>query len=65
MSSKKFQLTIDSDSVLISQAPNKEKSRITLANLDELSIKQLAKSIEDAGITKELITLLKQESMEK
>lgn len=62
MSSKKFQLTIDSDSVLISQAPNKAKSRITLANLDEPSIRQLAKSIEDAGITKELIKLLEQES---
>jgi len=54
----KFQLTVDTDSIFISQAPGKKKSRVILTNLENEGLKQIAKSVIDAGLSQELIELL-------
>lgn len=63
MNSLRFQLTIDTDSAFISKSPQGNKTRVTLTNLDEESLKQLAKSIEDANLSGKLIELLNTKSV--
>ena len=43
----RFQLTLDTDSVFISPAPDSKKSRVVLSNLDQLALEQLTKSLID------------------
>lgn len=59
----KFQIKIDTDSILISQAPNKTKSRVILANLEEEQLHQLAKSIIDADLKEVFIKALREEKL--
>lgn len=58
----RFQLSVDTDSVLISQAPNKNLSRIILANLQEVQLRQIVKSLHHAGLADRAIDLLKEEA---
>ena len=57
-SSYRFQISIDTDSIFISQAPNSQNSRIILANLKEKQLDQLAQSIKDANLTDKFIKAL-------
>ena len=47
----RFQLTIDTDSILISQAPDSKQSRVVLANLQHSQLEQIIRGIEHAGLT--------------
>lgn len=58
-SNKRFQLRIDTDSVLISQAPNADKSRVLLTNISEDQLKHIARSIIDADLQDTLIDLFR------
>ena len=58
-SNKRFQLRIDTDSILISQAPNADKSRVLLSNISEDQLKHIARKIIDANLEEKLIELLK------
>ncbi|AXJ00139.1 hypothetical protein CYPRO_0862 [Cyclonatronum proteinivorum] len=58
MSALRFQLTIDTDTVLISQSPAGKKSRVSLTNLDQSSVEQLVRGIEDAGLTETILAQL-------
>ncbi len=58
--SGRFQLTVDTDSILISQAPDKKQSRVTLANLQEEQIEQIVKGLDYAGLTERVLYLLKE-----
>ena len=55
---QRFQIKLDSDSILISQAPEKNKSRVILANLKEEQIEQILDSIEDANLEQEFFNRL-------
>ncbi|MFA5669863.1 MAG: hypothetical protein WC967_11505 [Balneolaceae bacterium] len=61
MKNKRFQLSIDTNSVFISQAPNSARSRVLLSNVSEDQLKNIARKIFDAGLEKELIELLRDE----
>jgi len=63
MSNKRFQISLDADTVLISQAPDNTKSRVILANLDQNSLKQLARSIVNSGLDREFSELMAQEAL--
>ena len=54
----KFQISLDTDSILISQAPNTPKSRVILANLEKEQLQQLAQSILDANLEDEFVEAL-------
>jgi|GEM_PF-1541831 len=56
----KFQLTVDSDSILISQVPDKNKSRVILTNLEEEELLQIAQSIIDANLQNKFIEILQE-----
>lgn len=58
--SGRFQLTVDTDSILISQAPDNKQSRVTLANLQEEQIEQIVKGLDYAGLTERVLHLLKE-----
>lgn len=53
----KFQLTVNSDSILVSQAPGKNKSRVILANLGEQQLKQIAQSIINSELEDKFIEM--------
>lgn len=53
-----FQLTVDSDSIFISQAPGSKKSRATITEINHNGLEQIAKSIIDADLGEKLIELL-------
>lgn len=55
----RFQIQIDTDSILISQAPGGKKSRVLLTNISEDQLKSVARHIIDAELQEELIMLLK------
>ena len=55
---QRFQIKLDSDSILISQAPAKNLSRVILANLKEEQIEQILDSIEDANLEQEFFNRL-------
>lgn len=50
MKNYRFQITLDSDSVFVSRSQDGRKSRVTLSNLDEDALNQLAKSISDSEL---------------
>ncbi|MCH8569461.1 MAG: hypothetical protein LAT67_14395 [Balneolales bacterium] len=54
----RFQISLDSDSVCITQAPNDKKSRITITNLDKQALQQLATSIIHAELEEDFLQLL-------
>lgn len=54
----RFQLSVDTDSVMISQAPEKDLSRIILANLQEEQLGQIVRSLHHAGLAERAIDLL-------
>lgn len=56
----RFQLTVDTDSIIISQAPDKKQSRIILANLQEEQIQQIVTGLDHAGLTERVIHLLQE-----
>lgn len=58
----RFQLSIDTDSVMISQAPDKGLSRIILANLKEEQLRQVVTGLHHAGLADRAIDLLAQEA---
>lgn len=58
----RFQLTVDTDSVLISQAPNKDLSRIILANLQEEQLGQIVTGLHHAGLAERAIDLLAEQA---
>jgi hypothetical protein len=58
----RFQLTVDTDSVLISQAPDKDLSRIILANLQEEQLRQIVTSLHHAGVAERAIDLLAEQA---
>lgn len=47
----RFQLIIDTDSIIISQAPGTSQSRVVLANLQHNQLEQIIRGIEHAGLT--------------
>jgi len=46
----RFQITLDTDTVFISTAPDSKKSRVVLSNLDQAGFEQLIKSQIDTGL---------------
>lgn len=58
----KFQISIDTDSIFISQAPNTDQSRVVLSNLGNAQLHQLAKSIIDANLTESFQNILAEKS---
>lgn len=47
---RRFQLTVDSDSVFITRPEKGAKSRVTLSNLDDEALQQIARGIVDSGL---------------
>jgi len=58
----KFQISIDTDSIFISQAPNTAQSRVILSNLGNAQLHQLAKSIVDANLEDSFQKILDQKT---
>ena len=56
----KFQISIDTDSIFISQAPNTAQSRVVLSNLGNAQLHQLAKSIIDANLEESFKKILEE-----
>lgn len=56
----RFQLSVDTDSVFISQAPDSKKSRVILTNLEHQQLHNIAKSIIDAELKDQLIEILEE-----
>nr|BDD47190.1 hypothetical protein 1 [Balneolaceae bacterium] len=58
----KFQISIDTDSIFISQAPNTDQSRVVLSNLGNTQLHQLAKSIIDANLAESFQSILEEKT---
>lgn len=54
-----FQLTIDTDSIFISQSPDNKKSRVTLTNLRAEQLEQIITGLYNADLENEVIEGLK------
>ena len=51
----RFQITLDTDSVFISPAPDSKKSRVVLSHLDQAALEQMGKSLIDADLGKQFL----------